>query len=48
MPLEGFYQNISQHSKENNCVKSPLIKVAGPKACNFIKKRLQHMFSCEY
>ena len=43
MPLEGFYQNISQHSKENNCVKSPLIKVAGPKAW-----RLQHMFSCEY
>ena len=33
---------ISQYSQESTCVGSLYNKVAGVKACNFIKKKLQH------
>ena len=41
MPLEVFYQNVLQYSKENTCAEVPLNKVAGHKVWSFIKKRLQ-------
>ena len=37
--IKKLLLKISQHSQENTCV-----KVAGLKACNFIRKWLQHSF----
>ena len=42
MSPEVYYQKTSQYSQENTLSKSLLNKVVDRKACNFIKKRLQH------
>ena len=40
--LQNSFFLILPFSQENTCVESPLTEVAGLKACNFIKKRLQY------
>ena len=35
---------ISQYSQENTCFGIFFNKVAGPQACNFIKKKIQQSF----
>ena len=42
--MKKLFLKISQCSLENTCVGVFLYKIAGLKACNFIKKRLQHRY----
>ena len=37
-----LFLNILQYSQEKTCIRVSFFKVAGLKAINFIKKRLQH------
>ena len=47
--VKKLFSKISQVSQDNICVRASFYKVAGLKACNFIKKRLQHRcFSVEF
>ena len=39
---------ISQYSQESNCVGVSFIKVAGPRTCSCIEKRLHQFFSRAY
>ena len=40
--IKKVFLEFSLYSQENTCVESCFNKVAGLKACDFIKKRLQH------
>ena len=44
----GVLKNFATFAGKKPVLKSLLNKAAGLQACNFIKKRLQFRFSCEY